>query len=137
MARPRKPRRVEIMPEVTLFKPAGMPLRELEEIVLTVEELEALRLKDLEGLEQEECATRMNVSRPTFQRVLTSSRYKVAEALVGGKVLRVQGGHYRLAKRRFRCRACECEFELPFGTGQRAMEMQCPDCNKRSVQRID
>ncbi len=137
MARPPKPRRVELMPEVTLFKPAGIPIRELEEVVLTVEELEALRLKDLEGLEQEECATRMNVSRPTFQRVLTASRYKVADALVGGKVLRVEGGHYRLAKRQFRCRTCESEFELPFGTGQRGIEIQCPRCHNQAVQRID
>jgi len=137
MARPPIPRRVEAMPEVTLFKPAGVPLRELEEVVLTVEELEALRLKDLEGLEQEECATRMNVSRPTFQRVLTSSRCKVADALVGGKALRVEGGHYRLAKRRFRCRACTHEFEVSFGTGERGIEIKCPDCNTQAVQRID
>ena len=97
MARPPKPRRVEYMPEVTLFRPAGVTMRRLAEVVLSIEELEALRLKDLEGLEQEECAASMNVSRPTFQRVLTSSRYKVADALVNGKVLRVEGGHYRLA----------------------------------------
>lgn len=137
MARPPIPRRVEAMPEVTLFKPAGVPLRDLEEVVLTVEELEALRLKDLEGLEQEECAIRMTVSRPTFQRVLTSSRNKVADALVGGKLLRVEGGHYRLAKRRFRCGACAHEFDVPFGTGQRGIEVKCPDCNTQAVHRID
>ncbi|NMB46405.1 MAG: DUF134 domain-containing protein [Firmicutes bacterium] len=137
MARPPKPRRVEVMPEVTLFKPVGVPMRELDEIILTVEELEALRLKDLEGLEQEDCAMRMNVSRPTFQRVLAASRAKVADALVGGKALRVEGGNYRLAKRRFRCRACQNEFDMPFGTGQMGIEIHCPDCNAQAVQRID
>ena len=137
MARPLKPRRVEVMPEISLFKPAGVPMRDLEEVVLTVEELEALRLKDLEGLEHEDCALRMNVSRPTFQRVLTSSRAKVADALVGGKLLRVEGGNYRLAKRKFRCRACAHEFALPFGTGQRGSETQCPKCDAQGVQRID
>ena len=137
MARPPKPRRVEYMPEVTLFRPAGIPMRHLEEVVLSIEELEALRLKDLEGLEQEECAASMNVSRPTFQRVLTSSRYKVADALVNGKVLRVEGGHYRLAERRFRCRECRHEFAAPFGTGQRGIELHCPACKAQAVHRID
>ncbi|NLA57881.1 MAG: DUF134 domain-containing protein [Firmicutes bacterium] len=137
MARPPKPRRVEFMPEVTVFKPVGMPMRQLEEVVLSVEELEALRLKDLEGLEQEECAERMNISRPTFQRVLASSRHKVADALIGGKVLRVEGGHYRLAVRRFQCRECREEFSLPFGTGQRGIDLLCPACGAQAVHRID
>ncbi len=137
MARPPKPRRVEFVPEIRVFKPVGVPGRHLEEVVLTVEELEALRLKDLEGLEQEECAARMNISRPTFQRLLTSSRYKVAEALVGGKVLRVEGGHYQLAERRFRCWECKYEFSLPFGTGQRGIDLRCPNCRAQAVHRID
>ena len=61
------------MPEVTYFKPAGIPLRVLEEVCLSVEEAEAIRLKDLEGLDQEQCAEGMNISRPTFQRVLGSA----------------------------------------------------------------
>ena len=137
MARPPKPRRVEFMPEVTVFKPVGVPRRHVEEVVLSVEELEALRLKDLEGLEQGECAARMNISRPTFQRVLTSSRSKVADALVRGKALRVEGGHYRLAERRFRCRECRYEFALSFGDGQRGVELHCPACNAQAVHRID
>ena len=62
MPRPPKARWVEDLPGVSLFKPAGVPLRQLEESVLTVEEFEAIRLKDMEGLEQEECAMRMQVS---------------------------------------------------------------------------
>ena len=74
MARPTKWRRVAFVPQVTYFKPAGIPLRALEEVGLTVEELEAIRLKDVEGLQQEECAERMRISRPTFHRVLESAR---------------------------------------------------------------
>ena len=65
MARPPKCRRVAFIPELTYFKPTGMPLRVLEEIQVTVEEAEAIRLKDLEGMEQEKCAEKMNISRPT------------------------------------------------------------------------
>lgn len=92
MPRPIKCRRVGFLPDVTYFKPAGVPLRMLEEITLSVDELEALRLKDIEGLEQQDGAARMGVSRATFRRVLVSARRKVAEALVGGKALRVEGG---------------------------------------------
>ena len=68
----------------------------LEEVILTVEELEAVRLKDLEGLEQEECADMMKVSRPTFFRIITSARQKIADALVNGKAIRVEGGNYKV-----------------------------------------
>lgn len=137
MPRPPKSRRVEFMPDITLFKPAGVPRRELEEVVLTVEELEALRLKDLEGLEQTECAERMRVSRPTFQRVLIAGRKKVAGALVKGKAIRVEGGNFQLARHRFRCGVCRHEFEVPFGTGQRGWETVCPECNAPQVYRIE
>ncbi|HHY97519.1 MAG TPA: DUF134 domain-containing protein [Firmicutes bacterium] len=137
MPRPPKFRRVEFLPEVTVFKPAGVPTRDLEEIILSVEELEAIRLKDLEGLEQEDCAERMQVSRPTFQRVLSLAREKVATALVEGKALRVEGGNYRLAVRHFKCRACGHEFQVPFGTGERGIDMTCPKCDAQDVHRID
>lgn len=134
MARPPKLRRVEFEPEFTYFKPAGIPKRELEEVVLHVEEVEAIRLKDLEDLEQEECAERMHISRPTFQRVLISARKKVAEVLIEGKALRVEGGNYRLAKRHFRCVTCQKELDVPHGQG-RGWELSCPHCGG-SVRRI-
>ncbi len=137
MPRPPKFKRVEFLPEVTVFKPAGVPMRGLLEEVLTVEELEAIRLKDVEGLEQEQCTERMQVPRPTFQRVLVSARRKVARALVEGKAIRVEGGTCRLGARRFRCRACDHEFEAPFGTGGRGIEMACPQCGAEQVHRVD
>lgn len=88
-----------MVPGITYFRPRGVPLRFLEEVVLTVEELEAVRLKDLENLDGEQAAERMGVSRPTFQRILDSARRKVAEALVGGKALRIHGGDFEVAQR--------------------------------------
>lgn len=129
MPRPKKCRRVEFLPAITVFKPAGVPRCNLEEVVLTVEELEALRLKDLEGLEQEECAERMQVSRPTFQRILTDARFKVASMLTRGLALRVEGGTYKLANRRLRCRRCHSEFEMsPDQVPPGGEAVLCPRC---------
>lgn len=97
MPRPQKCRRVGFMPGVTYFKPAGIPMRMLEEVMLSLEEAEAVRLKDLEGLEQADGAESMNVSRPTFQRVLASARQKIADALLNGKAIRIEGGNYEMA----------------------------------------
>jgi predicted DNA-binding protein (UPF0251 family) len=79
-----------------VFKPRGIASADLEEVVLPVEGLEALRLTDLEGLDQQVAAERMNVSRPTFGRVLAEARTLVSEALVMGKMIRIQGGAYTL-----------------------------------------
>lgn len=92
MPRPVTPREIEILPTEIWFKPAGVPLRELDEVVLMLDELEALRLADAEGLYQEEVAERMKVSRATVGRILASARRKTAEALVQGKAIRVEGG---------------------------------------------
>ena len=96
MPRPIKCRRVAFMPGVTYFKPAGIPMRMLDEICLSVEEAEAIRLKDLEDLDQEQCAERMNISRPTFQRVLGSARKKIADVLLNGKAIRIEGGNFEI-----------------------------------------
>lgn len=92
MPRPRQCRRVTELPRVTYYKPRGVPLAVLQHIGLTVDELEALRLADLEHLYQEEAAQRMNVSRQTFGRILDSAHAKVADALVNGKALSIEGG---------------------------------------------
>ncbi|MEN6327811.1 MAG: DUF134 domain-containing protein [Syntrophomonas sp.] len=105
MAREPKCRRVESTPKINAFKPAGIPRSCLEEVVVKLEELEAIRLKDLLGLEQEEGAERMGVSRPTFQRILTEGREKVARALIEGHALRIEGGNYCLGQAQ--CRRTE------------------------------
>jgi predicted DNA-binding protein (UPF0251 family) len=133
MSRTPKCRRVEFLPDVTYFKPAGIPLRDLEEVRMSIEEVEALRLKDLEGLEQEHGAEKMNVSRPTFQRVLASARQKVADALLNGKAIRIDGGNFEMTWRRFRCRrGHEWELETPVSVPPEL----CPACNTRDIQPV-
>ena len=97
MPRPRQCRRVAQLPRATYYKPRGVPLRALESVTLTVDELEAIRLADLEGLYQAEAARRMNVSRQTFGRVLDAAHAKVANALVNGKALSIAGGPVEVA----------------------------------------
>jgi predicted DNA-binding protein (UPF0251 family) len=78
-------------------------MRVLEENSVSVEEMEAIRLRDIDHLEQVECAARMNVSRPTFQRILASARSKIADALLNGKAITIEGGNFEMTARRFRC----------------------------------
>jgi predicted DNA-binding protein (UPF0251 family) len=96
MSRPRHCRRVGYQPQVTYFKPAGIPVVNLEEIILTVDEFEAIRLKDLESLEQEECAKKMAISQPTFHRLIVSARGKIANAMVNGKAIKIEGGNFKM-----------------------------------------
>ena len=103
MVRPKKCRMVASLPNVTYYKPAGIPLRLLNEVKLSIEEAEALRLKELEGLEQSEGAVKMDISRPTFQRILSSARKKVADALLNGKAIRIEGGSFQIAGTRPCC----------------------------------
>jgi len=89
MPRPRLCRRIRFNPEVTYFKPQGIPMRLLELVELTGEELEALRLKNIKELEQTEAAKKMNTSQSTFQRILASAYKKITEALVEGKAIKI------------------------------------------------
>ena len=99
MPRPRRCRRVWLEPDVTYFKPAGVRMIDLEESVLTVDEFEAVRLKDLEGLDETVAAKKMNISQPTFNRLVSSARKKIADAIVHGKAIKIFGGPYKLSKR--------------------------------------
>jgi predicted DNA-binding protein (UPF0251 family) len=89
MPRPCKRRRVRGRPNSSYFKPAGIRMIELEEVVLQPEEFEAVRLKDSLALEQKECAEKMNISQPTFHRILEKARQKIADAIVKGKAIRI------------------------------------------------
>jgi len=100
MSRPFSSRRVAGRPAVSIFKPIRIPVDELEEVVMTLDEFEAIRLADLEGLYQEEAAAAMSVSRPTFSRIIESAHRKIADALVHGKALRMEGGPVHLDARR-------------------------------------
>lgn len=90
MPRPCKQRRVRGNPNSYYFKPAGIPKRELEELVLTIEEFEAIRLKDFLGLDQDLCAQKMEISQPTFHRLILSARQKISDAIVNGKAIKIE-----------------------------------------------
>ncbi|MFA5117303.1 MAG: DUF134 domain-containing protein [Candidatus Omnitrophota bacterium] len=98
--RPRKCRCVRGEPRVRFFKPQGVPLTKLQEIVLTIDECEALCFADRQGMYQADAAKKMKISRQTFGNIIESARKKVAEALLCGKALRIGGGAYTVSKTR-------------------------------------
>ncbi len=90
MVRPHKFRRIGFDPNIIYFKPMGVPLHSLEEVILSADELESLRLKDFEGRDQIQSAKQMEISQPTFNRILNAARRKVADALINGKAIRIE-----------------------------------------------
>ncbi|OHW62106.1 hypothetical protein EUAN_15540 [Andreesenia angusta] len=129
MARPVKMRRVEFFPDTSYFIPAGKPKCKVEEMNLKVEELEAMRLKDIEGLNQEECAEQMGVSRQTFQNIIDSARKKVAIALTEGFAISIGGGNYTSKHCSFTCRDCGHEYEA----GYEQDKVRCPACGSEEI----
>jgi len=94
-----KLRCIEKNPECIYFKPAGIPKRELEEVILSLDEWEAIRLSDYEGLYQEDAAQKMNVSRQTFGLIIERARKKIADTIINGKSLAIHGGNITLNKK--------------------------------------
>lgn len=139
MPRPPKKRLIENIPQVKYFKPAGIPRRDIEEIELTLEEVEAVRLKDKKGLSQQQCADKMEISRPTFQRILVKAHQKISRALLEGKALAFRGGDYQVARGKYRCRHCDKVFSHPGRNRQRGPEEQigkrgiCPKCGEKAI----
>lgn len=125
-------RRVSAIPPVNYFKPIGVPMSGLREVRLLVEEAESIRLKDLEGLEQEECSQKMKISRTTFARLLETARQKVADALLNGKAIRIEGGNYEMNIRHFRCGNGH-EWEVPFEVMVSRPPEICPTCNTQDI----
>jgi predicted DNA-binding protein (UPF0251 family) len=89
MGRPKKYRKIKCNPGAMYFKPRGVPMHYLEEIILEADEVEAIRLGDLLGLSQEEAAVKMKISRPTFGRIINKARMKIADGILNGKALRI------------------------------------------------
>ena len=135
MVRPLKDRLVSFNSDVSSFKPRGIPLVQLDEVVLTVDEREAIRLSDLLGLSHEEAGRRMGVSRATFGRIIQRARRAVADALINGKAINVEGGNYKMIgeARIFLCNHCDNQWEEPFGTGR---PNKCPQCDRKEFYRI-
>ncbi|MDH7476255.1 MAG: DUF134 domain-containing protein [Microgenomates group bacterium] len=88
--RPKLCRRLRFRPNALYFKPQGVPMHLLEEIVLLPDEIEALKLYEIDGLEQTKAALKMNISQPTFARILASAQKKVAEAIIKGKAIKIE-----------------------------------------------
>ena len=127
MVRPKKDRIVGFNPDVSYFKPRGIPLVDLDEVRLTVDEREAIRLADLMGMSHEDAGRKMGVSRATFGRIVQQARNAVADALINGKAINIEGGNYRLVSeiRTFMCRQCHHRWNEPRGTGRPYF---CPAC---------
>jgi predicted DNA-binding protein (UPF0251 family) len=106
MPRPVKWRKVCFLPGRNMFGPLGNEGLDCDTVVMTVEEYETIRLIDHEGLMQEECAEIMNIGRTTVQRIYNDARKKIAQALVEGSVLKIEGGNYKLCDRSERVRGC-------------------------------
>lgn len=139
MVRPHKERRIEKLPPLTHYKPVGIPLHDIEEIILTIEEMEAIRLADIEQLDQGTAAASMDISRPTFHRIVNLAHQKIATALWQGQALRVDGGKFRIAQqcktgeRHCFCQTCNHRWTIPYGTGQRCHDLPCPSCQNFTV----
>ena len=151
MPRPRRFRKVCFEPNVTYFKPAGVRMIDLEESILTVDEFEAVRLKDLGGLDENTAAKKMNISQPTFNRLIASARKKIADAIVNGKAIKIEGGVYKMvgfgrgrggrgrmggqfaAGPGGTCVCPKCKHKVPHQVGVPCYQMKCPKCGTLMV----
>lgn len=135
MGKPKKNRYVQSPPSVVFFKPQGIPMVELEQVVLELDEFEAIRLVDHEGLQQGEAAQRMKVSRGTCARILDSAHRKVASALVRGTAIRIQGGSFVLEFNRYRCQKCNSTWQTSHRASPKAApaSLVCPRCRSNKV----
>jgi predicted DNA-binding protein (UPF0251 family) len=159
MARPKRQRHVSFLPEVTYFKPRGISLSKLKEVNLSVDEFEALRLADWQEINQVKAAKEMKISQSTFQRILSSARKKIAQALVEGKAIKVKGGEIVMPFGFGRgvgrgggrgrmggpfsagpggvclCTNPECKNEVSHQAGVPCYQMKCPKCGSPMVRK--
>ncbi|MTI68461.1 MAG: DUF134 domain-containing protein [Firmicutes bacterium] len=135
MPRPVKWRKIENLPEYRMFKPANIPAFELEENILKVEELEAIRLRDLEGLNQTACAEKMKISRQTFQRIYNKAKKKVADSLINGKAIKVKGGNYTQNICTLVCEECNHKWKKRIEDIERKGKdkILCPECGEHDI----
>lgn len=139
MGRPIKWRRVNQMPTIIQFVPsdktgpdAGQP--NADDNKLLIEEYEAIRLKDLEGLEQEECAEQMQISRPTFQRILMTAHQKVADSLINGKGIRIEGGNFTRNVCPVHCLDCGLVWDASIESlAEARSDYVCPRCHSKRI----
>jgi len=131
MSRPKCCRKVECAPDKNYFKPKGIPSTELEEVVLSLDEFEAIRLADFEKLYQEDAAGKMNISRQTFGRIIESAHKKVADILINGKALKIEGGVVAVDdSKSIKCTRCNKTFNSSLESIKSGKEFICPHCGK-------
>ncbi|OHD65283.1 MAG: hypothetical protein A2176_15205 [Spirochaetes bacterium RBG_13_51_14] len=129
MSRPKCCRNVGCAPDKNYFKPRGIPASILEEVILTLDEFEAIRLADFEGLYQEDGAKKMNISRQTFGRIIETAHKKIADVLINGKALKIEGGDVSIEEtKRLRCPRCNREYDSSISSGNAFV---CPHCRKQ------
>jgi len=129
MPRPKNNRIVYEPPFYTEFKPAGVSSKSLEEVVLSLDEFEAIRLADLVGMSHKEAAFEMEISRSTFSRLIVKSRKKIAEYFFQGKLLTVNGGNIHFRKNIIHCSDCGHIFKINIETSI----TECPECHSKKL----
>ena len=132
MPRPHKCRKVSSRPVSSYFKPRGVPLTVLEEVILSRDEFEAIRLADFKDMYQEEAAKQMNVSRQTFGNIVRGAHKKIADTLLNAKALKIEGGKIEMMERSFTCMDCKNVWSLPYGLTR---PNECPTCKGSNVHR--
>ncbi len=136
MPRPKCCRRVGEAPACRIFKPLDAPVSVADEVVLTMDEFEAIRLADFDGLYQGQAAERMSVSRQTFGRIVATARAKIARALVESLALRIEGGAVEMSDRcAFRCLHCKHSWDIPRGSATEGRPEGCPACRSTDISR--
>ena len=135
MPKPKKERVVEYPPQVVLFKPQGIPAFLLERIAVSVDEYEAIRLVDYGGMNQEQAAGELGVSRATAARILESAHRKIAEALTQGKAISIEGGSFVIKRNRYWCQGCGSLWDKKSkSSSQSAVDLlECPSCGSPQV----
>lgn len=133
MPRPCKERNVYSPPNIQRFKPAGIPASQLETVAMTLDEYEAIRLADYEGLEHLEASQKMNVSRPTFTRLIDRARKKMGKVLIEGSELIIEGGNISFEHTLLKCRNCGESFK----PCEMKQENTCPSCGTENIKNLN
>jgi predicted DNA-binding protein (UPF0251 family)/rubredoxin len=128
MPKPKKERVVRSPPPAVFFRPIGIPSSRLCQIAVSLDEYEALRLVDLEGMDQGEASAHLGISRPTCARILADAHKKLADALVHGCAIRIEGGSYRFRRNRYRCLQCGEIWDAELPVPPEGVPQPCPEC---------
>jgi predicted DNA-binding protein (UPF0251 family) len=132
MARPRIFRKISGKPEITCFKPEKEDMDSLEPIEITIDEFEAIRLRDYHDVQQKKSAEIMRISQPTFHRILNSARKKISRALIDGNSIIIVGGEHITDKERYKCNICGFEWSNP----KKEYE-KCPECDSTNIESVN